>query len=170
MADDPFLKIRQELEQMDLPDPEEGLEERLRRKIEESKTDMMSDEEVEQRRLAFEQEVDRAAKTRIPEPEDFEHRLSALERKTQQIVGQRQVQKKEVERRQKADQQSTQGLGVGLTAAYAILGMPLIGALIGYLIDKSVGSTLFVGILTLIGAIAGIAFALLTIREKGDKL
>jgi F0F1-type ATP synthase assembly protein I len=170
--DDPFEKVKAELEAMELPgkESEEALEDRLRRKISESDLSITPDEEVDRRTAEFEDEVARAGGTRVPEPEDFEARLRSLEHKTRTVVGQRKEQKREFDRRQRADAQSTKGLGVGLTAAYAILGMPLVGALIGYFIDRSLGTEIYLGILTLIGAVAGVVFAILTIREKGDKV
>lgn len=52
------------------------------------------------------------------------------------------------------------GTGVGLTAAYAIVGLPLAGAGIGWLIDRPTGGNIAQGVGVLIGAVVGVAFAL----------
>lgn len=50
-------------------------------------------------------------------------------------------------------------LGRGLQVAYAIIGVPIVGYGIGWLIDKQVGGVLWQGLLTIIGATIAVIYA-----------
>ena len=69
------------------------------------------------------------------------------------------------ERKMKSDGEAARGLGVGLTAAYAIIGMPLVGAGIGWLIDRNVDPKIWTGLCTVAGALLGITFTIITINR-----
>ncbi len=59
--------------------------------------------------------------------------------------------------------ESTRGIGVGMSIAYAILGVPMVGLGIGWIFDNRVGDgqgTLWRLVGFLIGAIGAIAYAI----------
>ena len=62
-------------------------------------------------------------------------------------------------------------LGIGLSIAYAILGLPLVGAGIGWLIDRATGvQGVWVGPLVLVGAAAGVAMAVVLLGKSNRTL
>jgi F0F1-type ATP synthase assembly protein I len=64
------------------------------------------------------------------------------------------------------DRRASRGLGIGLAMAYTMIGLPLLGIVIGYLINQvSPGPWIAIGVVA--GFIAGVVFALfLGNREK----
>ena len=65
-----------------------------------------------------------------------------------------------------SDRRASRGLGIGMAMAYTMLGLPLLGIIIGFLINKvSPGPWIAIGVVA--GFIAGVVFALfLSNREK----
>lgn len=57
-------------------------------------------------------------------------------------------------------------LGKGLQIAYAILGVPLVGFGIGYLIDLKTGGMMWRGVGTILGATAAVAYAIRSTSGK----
>lgn len=57
------------------------------------------------------------------------------------------------------DPKTARGMGVGLSAAYAIIGLPLVGAGLGWLIDRALGTTFIIAILAVAGLIGGMFHA-----------
>jgi F0F1-type ATP synthase assembly protein I len=92
--------------------------------------------------------------------DEFSERLRALENKarTHKII--RDNQAKETDRKMRSDAQSAKGLGVGLSVAYTIIGLPLAGVAIGWLIDQRMGTQTYRSIGVLLGSVLGIAAAL----------
>ena len=75
--------------------------------------------------------------------EEFSARLKALEERAQAAKQVRDSQAAQVMRKEKNDRESAIGLGIGLTIAYTIIGMPLLGVGIGWILDKALGTTLY---------------------------
>lgn len=99
----------------------------------------------------------------------FEERLKAVETKAVEHKRKRETVKAQESKRSALDAASTKGLGVGMTVAYAILGMPLVGAGVGWLIDQRLGISMWQGILMLVGAVAGIAFTVFSLQKTETK-
>lgn len=100
--------------------------------------------------------------------DEFSARLKALEDRAQQQKEQRENVKREEARKSSSDAQSALGLGIGLSVAYTIIGMPLVGMGIGWFIDYKTGSNSF----RTIGAVAGMAlgiFAGIAIFNKSNR-
>lgn len=58
------------------------------------------------------------------------------------------------------DPETSRGTGLGLAAAYAIIGLPFAGALIGWLGDRSLGTpNVFMMVGVVLGGVLGIAHA-----------
>jgi F0F1-type ATP synthase assembly protein I len=64
--------------------------------------------------------------------------------------------------------QSYRGLGVGLSIAYAIIGLPLVGYGIGYLLDMG-KPPLWQGLFTVAGAAGGVWFAVFQMNRTNPK-
>ncbi len=100
---------------------------------------------------------------------EFDQRLKALEEKAQKAKASREVEKKKVERIQTSTQEESRALGLGLSIAYTIIGIPLLGAGVGWLIDRQVGTHYWMGMLTLAGATGGVAIAIFKMNQNERK-
>jgi F0F1-type ATP synthase assembly protein I len=87
--------------------------------------------------------------------DEFAARLDALEEKAKAHRQVRDNQQREEQRRMASDRESAKGLGMGLTVAYTLIGLPLVGVLVGWLLDEP-GSNTYKGI----GVVAGVALAI----------
>jgi F0F1-type ATP synthase assembly protein I len=94
----------------------------------------------------------------LPEPptkEEIEARLGGLREKLNKA-------KTKVDSRSSndLDPETSRGMGLGLAAAYAIIGLPFVGALLGWLVDRSLGTpNIFIMVGVILGGILGIAHA-----------
>jgi F0F1-type ATP synthase assembly protein I len=168
--EDPFKKVNDELRAMELPDvpTEEDIEARLRRALEDPEgLRLTSDEEIEAMAAAMHERLAEAGRAGVSDEDEFDRRLRDLEQRMASRQRDYVASKSEQDRVREADRQSAKGLGVGLAVAYAIVGTPMLGAGIGWLIDNRVGSDAWVGILTLCGAALGVAFAILILNRPG---
>jgi F0F1-type ATP synthase assembly protein I len=165
--EDPFRKIQEELMRMDLPDvPDDPeVEERLRRAAD--LPPISSDDDLEYLSMEMQERVGDAASTELPPVPEFDERFRQLEDASRQARGKYDNERLEKDRIRREDAKSAAGLGYGLAIAYAIIGVPLLGALIGWVIDSRLGTTLWTGILTVLGAVVGIGYALVLINRPG---
>jgi F0F1-type ATP synthase assembly protein I len=103
-----------------------------------------------------------------PTPE-YEARLRALEEKIDQAKTQRAAKQRADERRLQSDSESHRGLGIGLTVAYTIIGLPLFGIGVGYLLDRSLGTQTYQGIGALVGSVLGVVGAIVVLNRHQAK-
>lgn len=105
-----------------------------------------SDDEIERRLETMRARVSSAGKSAFPEPPDFK------------------VDRPPMMRKRPEDEHGYRGLGIGLTAAYALVGMMILGFVVGWLIDGRVAGTgtAFGGLL---GTVLGIGFVLWLINR-----
>ena len=99
---------------------------------------------------------------------EFDEKLDGFSKKVDKIKASREEQERDKARKQKSDQDSSRGLGVGMTIAYTIIGLPLFGAGVGWLLDQRNGTTMWVGIGTLVGGVLGV-LAGITIMNRENK-
>lgn len=99
---------------------------------------------------------------------EFDEKLDGFSKKVDKIKASREEQERDKARKQKSEQDSSRGLGVGLTIAYMIIGLPLLGAGIGWLVDGRTGGTTWIGIGTVIGGVLGV-FAAISIMNRENK-
>lgn len=99
---------------------------------------------------------------------EFVARMKALDERSERIRQQRQEKATEKKRAIKSDQESSRGLAVGLSIAYTIMGVPVAGFLIGWLIDNQLKSEMYKGIGVMAGAVAGISMALFILKRHSD--
>lgn len=98
--------------------------------------------------------------------DEFGERLRALENKARTHKLIRDNRNQETERKQLSDGESARGLGVGLSVAYTIIGLPLAGVVIGWLVDQRLGTQTFRSLGVLLGSVFGIAAALLILSRS----
>lgn len=96
--------------------------------------------------------------------------VDALERRTTQARTSHNVAKAQEASRLASDSKASKGLGVGLAIAYTLLGLPMAGLGIGFLVDHLTGSNGWKGIGTVVGAVAGIAFAVMMLNRENSRL
>jgi F0F1-type ATP synthase assembly protein I len=137
------------------------------------KPQMPSDEEIEARLSKIKENLttdlddadERLAgildKTHVPkiETDEFDDKLKALEAKAQDLKEKRERQKIQAEKEIQSTQESNAGLGMGMTIAYVIIGVPVAGGLIGMLLNKLTGSTFWLTLFGMGGVVLGLGFA-----------
>jgi len=64
--------------------------------------------------------------------------------------------------------EAARGLGVGLSIAYTILGVPLVGLAIGWALDSHYQSNVFKGLGTVSGAVLGIILAFWMMNRQNN--
>ena len=91
-----------------------------------------------------------------PSEEDLDTRLARVRERAIKAR-----QKQESQRPSELlDQDTSRGMGLGLSAAYAIIGLPLVGAGVGWLIDRGLGTTFVIAIGAVGGLIGGVWHAI----------
>ncbi|MBS1724228.1 MAG: AtpZ/AtpI family protein [Armatimonadetes bacterium] len=123
-----------------------------------------AEEEAQLRRI--EEELERAKGTEFVDPgaDGLEGRLDELKSRAEAA---RETLKKHTPEGSQGTfvtPESGRSLGLGLQIAYAILGVPLVGFGVGWLIDQAVGGTLWRGMLTILGAAIAVWYA---VRSTG---
>jgi F0F1-type ATP synthase assembly protein I len=116
------------------------------------------------------EEIQEGVRTERPDFDaEFEERLSALERRAGKVRTRREGQVVEEKRRRELQQSDAKGLGVGLSIAYTIIGLPLVLAGVGWLIDRRLETDLYMGLGMVIGAFAGVMMAFVILNRTQDK-
>ena len=110
-------------------------------------------------------------KTKAPEIEtsEFDEKLHALEEKAQAMKQRREAQKVQAEKEVKSTQMSNEGLGMGMTLMYTVLGLPLLGGIIGMFLDKATGGNAWIVIFGMGGMVLGIGAAVFLLYRKNGK-
>ena len=147
---------------------EEELERRLRRLLGEAENDDDADA-IELKlldldsKLAATQEERKAGDAMFDAA--FEERLNALHKRVDDVKSKKESDARETSRSQVVSRDTARGLGIGLTIAYTITGVPLIGAVIGWVIDNRLGTKVWIGICTLIGATLAVGVAVVLLKR-----
>lgn len=119
-------------------------------------------------RFARDQESRRSAEESMGS--EFDDRMARLHDKVDKVKQDRTVKAAERDRQMRSEASSARGAGLGLTVAYMIIGVPMFGAGIGWLIDRQGGTTHWIGLCTFFGAVLGVTIAVLTLqRHNSDK-
>ncbi len=105
----------------------------------------------------------------LPPVPDFDQQLSDLEARAeaakQKRAGQIRTEKRQMER----DAESHRGLGIGLSVAYTIIGVPLLAIAIGWAMDNAQGTNVYRGLGALIGSVVGIVFAIVLLNKHQSR-
>lgn len=91
--------------------------------------------------------------------DEFSEKFAALEQKADRIQNERKKLEAEKLRKEKQSQDAARGLGVGMSIAWTILGLPLFGLVVGKGIEMATGNSAFIAPLMLIGVVAGVGMA-----------
>lgn len=92
-----------------------------------------------------------------PLPEDIDQtRLNELGAKAEVLKAKRNAQLAEQARENRIAQDSSQGLGAGISIAYTILGVPLVGGIIGVVLKNQTGNPIWVSVCGLAGMVLGL--------------
>lgn len=100
--------------------------------------------------------------------EEFGERLKALEEKAKTVKEVRDNQNREKARKLESDRETAKGLGLGLSIAYTIIGLPILGAVIGWFLDSRMGGQTFTSLGVLIGSVLGIVAAVFMISRANN--
>jgi F0F1-type ATP synthase assembly protein I len=96
----------------------------------------------------------------LPIPEDPDHvKLRELSAKADALKSKRAAQQAEAARESRIAQDSNQGLGAGISIAYTILGVPLVGGIVGVILKNQTGNPVWVSICGLVGMVLGLVGA-----------
>jgi F0F1-type ATP synthase assembly protein I len=152
---------------------EEQLELRLRKLLGEAdKADPDELDEIELKlkdlddRLSASQDTRKSADALFDA--EFEERLQRLHEKADRVKEIKESAERDKRRSYAVERSSARGLGIGLTIAYAIVGLPLIGVGIGWLIDKNLGTTMGKGVGVVAGVAIGMVVALALLKRTND--
>jgi F0F1-type ATP synthase assembly protein I len=109
---------------------------------------------------------------KIPLPEDdveIAARLKELEARTEKAKVAREAAIAKDKRSARDDQKNSKGLGLGMTVAYMLTGVPIGGAFLGWLIDRQLHTIVWKGYCALLGAFIGLAMVIITLNRNADK-
>ncbi len=71
--------------------------------------------------------------------------------------------------RREVTAEDSRGLGVGLTAAYSLLGCCAVGIGIGWLVKQATGMQIFVGLGALLGMVIGVVMMIFLVNRANAK-
>jgi F0F1-type ATP synthase assembly protein I len=100
---------------------------------------------------------------------EFRSRYEEISNRAKVIQEKRAAAVKTQAKKEKSDRESAKGLGVGLSIAYTILGMPVAGYLIGWAIDGNSVVQTGRNFGTLIGAFIGVAAAVMMMNRTNTR-
>lgn len=108
----------------------------------------------------LEAQVEIGGRTEMPalDEDPLDGRLREMEERVRKTTASRDAASAHSDRIRTADRDSARGAGLGLSAAYALMGLPLMGAAIGYGLNRLTGGNAWLPIFTLAGMVAGIWF------------
>lgn len=103
--------------------------------------------------------------------DEFDAKLRSIEERartarTRKSTG---LKSPERDRQLESDRSAARGLGVGLSIAYTMLGLPVFGWGVGWLLDRNTDSNVFVPLFTLGGAVVGIAMAVYMVNREQNR-
>lgn len=90
---------------------------------------------------------------------EFDERLRELEKRAEASKQTRENKQFREAKSRASDAEAAKGLGVGMTAAYAIIGMPIFGLGVGWAIEKFGGRPGWQSGCILVGAFLGVGYA-----------
>lgn len=100
-----------------------------------------------------------------PAAPDFEDKFAQLEAKMERVKTQREAAQRTEQKKLASSAESSRGLGVGMSIAYTIIGVPLVGIAIGYAFDSSNGGNTGRSVGALLGSIIGVVGAVIMLNR-----
>jgi ATP synthase protein I len=102
----------------------------------------------------------------FPDPPTDEEIESRLADNKKRLDAARRKYEKEAVPQGPIDAEGAKGMGIGLSAAYAIIGLPLVGAGLGWLLDRWLNTSVFIPILAVLGLVGGMVNAVQLSNRK----
>lgn len=168
MADEPNLPN---------PPSDDEISERLRQAVERASRKVDAEEdpftalkrEMADVPLGSPPESSQTAKVGLPDEDpEFADRFNKLNERVDSYRTKKATAAHQEGKRLKSEQESSRGMGLGLSIAYTIIGLPVVMALIGWLIDQKLQTTFWKGSLAFLGMIIGVFYAV-TVLNKTNK-
>jgi len=154
---------------------EEELERRLQKLLGEAET-AQSDEELDEIELKLRDITDKlegtsaASKDELEEIEDeFDKKLRELHQRVDSVKQTKERKEQAQLKIQKQEQSSARGAGIGLAIAYTIIGVPMLGVILGYALQEATGNKVWMSVCVLIGAVLGLAMAVVMMNRTNPK-
>jgi F0F1-type ATP synthase assembly protein I len=97
--------------------------------------------------------------------DEMRRELEEIERKARTTKAQHRKNEAKIAADRRTSAEDQRALGVGLNIAFAIVGLPLVGAGIGWLLNRQLGTPIWTGILSLAGATLGIVYAIYVLNR-----
>lgn len=123
---------------------------------------------------SLEEEVQRIrSESSAPDPAadpEFGERIDALEKRIDAIKARREKQRTSDRKVLGQDPASARQLGIGLTVAYTVLGVPLAFYGVGWLLDQGTGDDQWRTNLTFVGAVLGVTAAVIMLQRLQSRL
>jgi len=104
-----------------------------------------------------------------PKLDDFDARLKELEEKAGKATGRYRNVQKEESRKIASDSEASRGLGFGLSIAYTIIGLPLLGVLVGTWLDNHYHAHFWTALLLLVGGAGGMIYTIGALNKANSK-
>ncbi|HRK22796.1 MAG TPA: hypothetical protein PLX06_13355 [Fimbriimonadaceae bacterium] len=100
---------------------------------------------------------------------EFEERIGEFDGRAKVTLHGRKKQLSQRQRESNRDGESARGLGAGITVAYAIIGFPLIGAGIGWLLATEESRQTAMGLGVVVGMVIGVTFGMILLNRFQSK-
>lgn len=103
---------------------------------------------------------------------DLHGRLSEIEKRASEAKTKARAKTDFAYREERGQQNyhdTGKGLSTGMVVAVAIMGGPLMGYALGFLLDRMLGSDGWKPLIMLLGAVAGIAFTVKYVNDRNEK-
>jgi F0F1-type ATP synthase assembly protein I len=105
-----------------------------------------------------------------PDTSDLDERLTRLKENSRGVQEKLQATEVQVQARREVEREDALGLGKGLQIAYAIIGFPVLGFVIGLLLDHSLGTNYWKGLAGFTGMVLAVVAALILIKQANSDL
>lgn len=162
-----------------MPEPpsDDEIEASLRRAVERAfaQPSEQEDEDLEARFPSFRsggddtEDPEAASRRRLVFPEEdpeFSERLEALHARADQVKTARETKTATEKRTQTQSQEESRSLGMGLSIAYTLIGLPVVLALVGWLIDRQLGTNAWKAGMAFAGMVIGLVHAVMMLNKS----
>lgn len=100
---------------------------------------------------------------------DFDKRLRDLQQRAHRTNAIQQNKKQQARKSDASAKEGAGGLALGMTIAYTIIGLPLLGALAGFIINLTTRHSEWTGICVLVGAVTGIVLTVVMLNRANGQ-
>ncbi len=116
------------------------------------------------------EEITKTARQHMDQLEsEYTEKFDEISQRVNQAKATREKKQAQASQKLEKENEANKGLGYGLAIAYAVMGMPLAGLGVGYLLDKAFGTQSLQAICAGLGFILGMGYVvILSKRLNGD--